>query len=148
MEISRVLDVTMEEMDSFVSQMVIQDIKEATNKTVAAKDVKSGYTYTKKLTGRNGREGRVKTTIRELCSGKYHVSFKSTQGMNHLSYTYKPTEDGKVDLVYEEHFESNKTSNNLNYKVMNFFYNRSNKKRATQVLSNIEYLIHENRKDK
>ena len=148
MEISRVLDVTMEEMDSFISQMVVQDIEEATSKTVAVKDVKPGYSYTKKLMGRNGREGRVKTTIRELESGKYHVSFKSPQGMNHLSYTYKPAEGGQIELMYEESYEPNSTSNKLNYNVMNFFYKRSNKKRVTKVLSNIEYLIQENRKEK
>ena len=145
MEVSRILDVTMDEMDAFVSQMVMQDIQEATNKTVSAKDVKPGYSYTKKLKGRNGREGRVKTTIRALESGKYHVTFKSAQGVNHLEYTYEPTEDGRVGITYSEEYEGSSNSKNLNFKLMSFLYKRSNQKRAKQVLANIEALIQENR---
>ena len=147
MEVSRILDVTMNEMDAFISQMVIQDIQEATNKTVDSKDVKPGYSYTKKLMGRNGREGRVKTTIRSLESGKYHASFKSTQGMNHLCYTYEPTEDGRVNLTYSEEYDASSNSNNLNFKVMNFLYKRSNEKRVGKILANIELLIQQNRKE-
>lgn len=148
MEVSRILDVTMDELDAFISQMVIQDIQEATNKTVSAKDVKPGYSYTKKLKGRNGREGRVKTTIRNLESGKYHVTFKSTQGVNHLEYTYEPTEDGRVGITYSEDYDASSNSKSLNFKMMNFFYNRSNQKRANQVLLNIESLIQQNRENK
>ena len=146
MEVSRLMNVTMEEMDQFISQMVIKDIEEATNKTVTEKDIHSGYSYVKKLTGRSGVEGRVKTTIRELSSGKYHVTFKSNQGVNHLSYTYFPEEDGSVNLTYSETYDADSKSKDVNYNLMNFLYKRSNKKRINKILSNIEYLIQENRK--
>ena len=146
MEVNRLLDVTMSEMDAFISKMVVQDIKEATNKTVEVKDVIPGYSYSKKLTGRNGAQGRVKTTIRELSSGKYHVTFKSKQGVNHLEYSYVPSDDNKIDLTYKEDYDAGSTSKKLNYGLMNFLYKHSNKKRINKILSNIEYLIHEDRK--
>ena len=148
MEVNRVLDVTMEEMDTFISQMVVKDIEDATSKTVNEKDIHPGYSYTKKLTGRNGVDGRVKTTIRELSSGKYHVTFKSKQGVNHLSYMYEPADDEKINLTYSEEYDADSKSKKINYSIMTFLYDRSNKKRINKVLSNIEYWIHEERNKK
>lgn len=148
MEVNRVLDVTMEEMDAFISQMVVKDIEEATSKTVDEKDIRPGYSYTKKLTGRNGVDGRVKTTIRELSSGKYHVTFKSKQGINHLCYSYEPVDDEKIDLTYSEDYDADSKSKKVNYSIMTFLYNHSSKKRINKVLSNIEYWIHEERNKK
>ena len=145
MEVNRVLDVTMSEMDAFVSKSVLQDIEEATSKTVDVKNIRPGYSYSKKLTGRNGVDGRVKATIRELTSGKYHITFKSNQGVNHLSYMYEPTDDGKISLTYMEDYEAPSTSKKLNYGLMSFLYNHSSKKRINKILSNIERWIHENR---
>ena len=146
MKITRTLDVTMEELDAFIGQMVIKDIKEATNKTVTPEKIHPGYTYNKELTGRNGREGRVTTVIKELKPGLYHVTFKSKQGVNHLTYEYQPVSGDKVEVTYTEGFDSNGTVSKMNFGLMSFFYNHSSKKRINQVLSNIEYLIHENRK--
>ncbi|NBK96675.1 MAG: DUF3284 domain-containing protein [Erysipelotrichia bacterium] len=146
MEISRVLDVSMEEMDAFIKQMVLQDIEHATNKKVKESQVGTGYKYQKQLKGRSGKEGKVSTRIEELTSGSYKASFVSAQGKNYLSYSYEEQADGKVNLRYLESYDASSKSKELNYQLMNFLYKRSNKKRINLMLTHIERLIQENRK--
>ena len=147
MEVTKVLDVTLDEMDVFVADMVVRDIKEATNRKITAEKIHPGYTYTKKLTGRNGKEGKVTTVIKELKSGCYHVTFKSAQGVNHLMYQYHSVnDDQQIELTYSETFESQGMTSSLNFRLMNFFYKHSSKRRIEKILYNIEVLINENRK--
>lgn len=144
MIINRTLDVSLEEMDVFVKQMVLQDIYHATGKKKP--DVKPGYKYTKKLKGRSGKEGKVVTCIDELESGNYKASFNSAQGVNTLAYRYHENADGKIDLSYEENYDAKSKSKALNFHIMNFLYKHSNKKRINLTLAHIEHLIQENRK--
>lgn len=146
MEITRILDVSMEELNTFIKDMVLQDIHHATGKKVKESEIGTGYKYRKKLKGRTGKEGTVTTRIDELSSGCYRASFDSAQGKNYLSYEYEACNDGKVKLCYMENFDAQSKSKELNYQLMSFLYKRSNKKRANLMLTHIERLIQDNRK--
>ena len=146
MIINRTLDVSLNEMDSFVRQMVAQDIYHATGKKKKESDIKPGYTYSKKIKGRSGKEGKVSTCIDQLESGTYKASFNSAQGINTLCYSYHENEEGKLELSYEETYDAKSKSKALNYQIMNFLYKHSNKRRINLTLAHIERLIQENRK--
>lgn len=146
MEITRILDVSMDEMDTFIKEMVLQDIYHATGKKVKASEVGTGYKYRKKLKGRMGKEGTVATRIDELKCGSYCASFVSAQGKNYLSYQYEPIEDGKISLRYEENYEGESKSKELNFQLMSVLYKRSNKKRINRTLTYIENLVQQQRK--
>lgn len=146
MIVNRTLDVSLEEMDVFVKQMVLQDIYHATGKKKQLSDVKPGFKYSKKLKGRSGKEGNVLTCIDELESGNYKASFNSKQGVNTLAYRYQENAEGKIDLSYEENYDAKSKSKALNYQIMNFLYKHSNKRRINLTLAHIEHLIQENRK--
>ena len=145
MEMSRVLNVSMEEMDRFVFDMILEDIKNSTGKSESKKKIRSGYSYSKNLKGRTGSKSRVKTTIRELTSGKYHVTFKSNQGLNHLIYSYVPEDEESIRLTYSESYEADSKSNGVSYKVMNFVYAWSSKRKIKRIFNSIEHIIQENR---
>ena len=146
MLINRELDVTMEEMDKFIKEMVVQDIHHATGKKIKIDSIHPGYKYRKKLKGRSGKEGSVTTQIDKLSSGDYQVSFVSAQGTNFLSYHYEPSKDGGILLDYEEKYDANTTSQSLNYQFMNFLYKHSNKRRINLMLTHIEEMIQQDRK--
>ena len=146
MLVNKVLNVTMEEMDAFIKDMVVQDIYHATGKKIKVNDIKPGYKYHKKLKARSGKEGKVTTHIDQLSSGDYKASFSSAQGLNKLSYHYEGNKDGKITLNYEENYDANSKSQALNYQLMNFLYKHSNKRRINLMLTHIEELIQQNRK--
>ncbi len=145
-EVNRTLNVTYDELNQFIKDMVAQDVFNATGKKVKPEEIKRGYKYHKKLKNKFGKEGSVKTKIEELKSGTYSASFNSAQGMNYLSYDYVDNQDGTVDLRYEENYDPSSKSKGLNYQLMAMLYKRSNKKRINSMLNRIEYLIIENRK--
>lgn len=146
MEINRTLNVNFNEFEEFIKDMVAQDVYNATGKKVKLSEIQKGYKYRKKLKGRVGKEGSVKTKIEELKSGSYKASFNSSQGINYLSYDYADNQDGTVNLKYEESYDPSSKSKGLNYQLMDFLYKRSNKKRINSMLTHIEHLINENRK--
>lgn len=146
MIVKKQLNVTLDEFYEFIQEMILQDIKEATGKTVEIHDIHQGYKYKKQLTGRTGQVGHVKTEIKDFTRNSYSAIFRSAQGFNTISYTYQPTSDSAIELTYEEEFLSDSTLMNLNFKLMSFFFNRSNKKRIDMMLNQIEGIITEKRK--
>ena len=146
MEVRKTLNVSMQEMDEFVRLMVAQDIKAATNKTKNPNDIRPGYSYHKELTARSGKKGRVVTHIDALESGLYKASFDSNQGVNDLSYEYSAKDDNSIELRYSENYQSKTKSQDINYRIMDFLYKHSNKKRINLMLNHIENMIQENRK--
>lgn len=145
MIIKKNLNVTVEEFYGFIQEMVLQDIREATGRTVDISEVQPGYKYKKKLTNRVGQVGNVKTEIVNLSSNNYRAEFKSEQGINVLSYTYEALDDSNIELTYEEDFIGKSSAMKWNYKLMSLLYNHSNKKRIRLLLNQIEKLITDRR---
>lgn len=126
------------EVDFFkkIEESISYDIEQSVGKKI--KPYK-GYKYTKKMKSKMGRKGNVEILIKEfkppIC---YSASFKSLNGINEISYTIDKIEDYCIDVIYKESFQGNKTSYNLNYKLMNFFYKNRAKKRARRMIKAIE----------
>lgn len=144
-EVTRVLNVSAKELDECIKNMVVEDIKNATGKTVNVKDLGKGYKYRKDLKSKMGKSGKVTTRIDELRENCYKASFESAQGTNTLSYTYQPIAEDQTEVTYAEEFYGSSSSKNWNYSLMSFFYKRSTKKRIKLTLEQIESYIQNNR---
>lgn len=144
MIINRTMNTNVEKLHTFITQMIVQDIENAKEcHNIKVSDIKEGYTYSKSILNKTGKEGIVKTRIETLKPGSYEVSFTSSNGINYVEYNYKDIDDITIDLVYEERFESDAKTKSLNHSIMSWFYKRQNKKRAKALLNRIEYLINE-----
>lgn len=145
MEVTKILDISVKEMDEFIVKMVLEDIESATGKKLKSSDIGAGYKYRKELKSKTGKKGKVITRIDKLESGSYSASFDSAQGINTLSYSYTPINENKISLVYCEDFNADATSKRLNYSLMSFLYTRSNKKRINLMLNQVVNYINENK---
>lgn len=141
MEIIRKMNVSLQQMDDSITKMVLEDIKNATGKKVKSSDIGAGYKYQKELNNKMGKTGKVTTRIDVLKSGFYQASFESVQGTNTLSYDYKAIDDHSIELTYTEEFLTISSAKQMNYRLMNFLYKRSNKKRINLMLDQLEQYI-------
>ncbi len=141
MEIKKIIDATFEEVVDFINEMVVLDIENATEETVAIGDVQPGYEYKKQIKGRTGMNAGVRTTIVNLEPGLYRAEFTSFQGVNFLEYKYKATDDGMVEIDYSEGFDAASKSKDLNHKLLTFLFSRSSKKRINLILDRMEFYI-------
>lgn len=143
MEINAILDVSQEAFFDFLYSSIIQDVKESTGQTISKKDVKSGYSYDKKLKTKVGKMGGAKVTIVAFKPyKKYRAEFTSNQGKNIISYQVERLEDNKIEVVYGEDFIAADKMKAWNFKLINLFYKKQSIKRAEAILENIEGYIH------
>lgn len=127
-----------------IMEGLISDIEQETGKKVKIEDISEGYTYTKKLKNKFGNEGNVIVTIAKFdIPNVYEAHFQSKQGLNVLSYELKVKDDEAFDLIYQESFNSGKTSHNLNFKLMDFLFKRSSKKRVKIMLDQLQELLNQ-----
>lgn len=145
MEIIKTMNVSLQQMDESITKMVLEDIKNATGKKVKGSDIGAGYKYRKELKNKMGKVGTVTARIDVLKSGFYQASFESVQGTNTLSYDYKAIDDHSVELTYTENYLTLSTAKQMNYRLMNFLYKRSNKKRINMMLNQLEQYILNNK---
>lgn len=147
MEINEKLYISAEEFFDAIAESVAYDISESTGKKVRPKQIKKGFTYSKKLKTKIGKKGTTKITITQfeapIC---YSAEFISSQGTNEMSYHIEPLEDGSIGVHYEENFKGSSKLKELNFKLVSIFYNRSAKKRAKRLLRSIEQFVIEKRK--
>lgn len=147
MQINVELYATKEEFFNFLTLSILQDIKQSTNKDLTKKDIVKDYSYRKKLKNKLGREGDVKVTIEEFRENeKYTARFKSNQGENMISYDLSNIDDKKINVNYVEEYVGADKLKGLNYKVINFFYQKKAEKKARNMIKQIEYYIEKNRK--
>lgn len=133
------------DINEFFKQLEISiayDIEKATGKKV--KPYK-GYKYKKVMKNKVGRKGDVEVIITELNAPKcYSASFKSINGINKISYIIEEVGEYCIDVTYREEFEGSSKTINTNFKLMQFFYKRRAKKRASRILRAIENYIKQN----
>ena len=146
MEIREKLKVTADEFFSRMMMSVLYDIKSATGKEVTGQQIHKGYHYRKKMKNKVGREGDVKVTITAYepphC---YSASFDSVNGINRISYRIEETEDGGIEVCYQEDYEGETKSQNLNYRIIGALYKRGAKKRTKRMFHAMEDYIIKNR---
>lgn len=143
MEINEKLYVKAEDFFEQLADSIAYDITNSTGKKVRPKAITKGYSYTKKMKNKMGKNGEVKVTITDFEAPKiYAAKFESVQGINYLSYAIESFPDS-IGVTYSEGFEGKTTSKSLNYKLMSFFYNRKSKKKASKLLRAMEHYIKE-----
>lgn len=147
MIIKKTMNTTVQKLHDFILEMVVQDIRNTSNEqscqTINTSDIKEGFTYTKSILNKTGKQGSVKTRIETLKPGQYQVSFTSANGVNTVQYSYNQSSEDDIELVYEEHFESDAKLKNMNHAFMSTLYKRSNRRRINALLNQIEQLVNE-----
>lgn len=148
MEVKERLKVSPEEFFDFLYQSINMDIKESTGKTLKVSEIKEGMTYSKKMQTKLGQTGEAKVTLSVLNPNKkYQASFSSNQGENITTYRIEEIAEGEINLTYQEDFLGSSRLKSLNYKMMNFFYNRRAKKQSIARVRQIEKYIKNQRKN-
>lgn len=144
MEIIRELVGDKNKAFKLIMEGLMSDIEYETGKRPNMEDLTEGFTYIKKLKNKFGNEGNVDVTITKFdIPNYYEAHFQSKQGLNVLSYELKDKDDEAFDLIYQESFDSGKTSHNLNFKVMDFLFKRSSKKRVKIMLDQLQELLNQ-----
>lgn len=147
MEINVELYASKEEFFNFLTLSILQDIKQSTNKDLAKEEIINSYSYQKKLRNKVGREGDVNVKIMAFePNEKYIARFKGNQGENIISYIVTDINDAKINVNYKEQYIEADKIKGLNYKIVNFFYNKKAEKKARKMIKQIEYYIEKNRK--
>lgn len=142
MEIVRQMKGNVQRFFDKVEESIVNDVKEATGNSIDVSEIKSGFTYSKRLRSQLGKEGSIKVVIDEYVRPlKYRASFISAQGENILSYETKEIDENHFEIKYVEEFKGASPSKRLNYKLIYFLYKRSSIKKANMLLNNIESMI-------
>lgn len=144
MEVTKVLQGTKEECFDIIIEALVHDIHENTDKNVTVDDINPGYSYVKRLANRLGKDGSVRVVIEDLQAPlSYQASFETNQGTNRLSYILSDNDAESFNLIYRESFESPKKINQWNFKLGNFIYKRSSKKRINIMFDQLQRLLNE-----
>lgn len=145
MIITRTIDVSCLELNNFLKNMLLEDIKSATGKNIKINDIGHGYKYRKELKNKMGKAGKVNVYIDEFVDNRYAASFESAQGVNHLKYNYESINDNQTKITYSEDYVVSTSSKKWNFSLMSILFKHSNKKRVILMLGQIEQYIIENR---
>lgn len=146
MEIIVNLEATPTELFDLFFESLKFDIKKATGDEPADHDVKSGFSYEKMLTGKLGSGAMANATISRLeAPFVYEMTYKSSKGVNVVSYTIEEVDEKNIKITYVENYQGNKKMDDLNFKVMNFLFKRSSEKRIKMLLEAMGRHILENR---
>jgi len=136
------LSCTAEELFSLLLTSAIHDIKAATGTEISAEQVVSGYTYQKQLATKLGRQASTIATLTKIeppyC---YEATFTSDRGVHTISYEIKELDRDRICVTYIERFIAANTFAELNFKLMNFFYKKTNEKRVLYMLNLMEQHI-------
>ena len=144
-EVVRTLNVSANDFFDKIAESVAYDISAETGKNIKPSQIHKGYTYTKKLSSKMGREGNAKVTITEFeAPVVYTAKFSTRQGDNFISYKINKLEDDLIEVTYSEGYEAPSISKRANFKIMSFFYKRGSIKKINRLLSNMEaYILEE-----
>lgn len=145
-EVKEKLNVEAGEFFSQVLVSVLYDIKSATGRDVKEGQIHKGYSYTKKMKNKMGRQGDVKIKITEFEPPVlYGARFQSLSGTNSIRYEIRDTGNGQIEVTYTEGYDGDTKSQDLNYRIIGAFYKRKAKKRTRQMLHAMETYIRQNR---
>ncbi|MFV0255189.1 MAG: DUF3284 domain-containing protein [Erysipelotrichaceae bacterium] len=142
MEIKRIIKGTKELCFEVLSESLLFDINNSSEKDIVLSDIKPGYSYTKNLQNKVGNKGAVRVEIKTFTpNSKYEVTFDTNQGCNTLSYQLNDYDAEHFELIYSENFTSEKSMNTMNFKFMSKLYERGNKKKINATLDQLENII-------
>jgi hypothetical protein len=139
MKVEVKIKATADELYSLLMNSAKHDIEQATNQNISLEDLISGYTYEKKLTNKLGKQGSAIGTLTKVQKPyTYEAEFKSSRGINKLAYHLEPLDAGYLNVTYSEAYEPINKIADLNFKIMNFFYKKSTRKRMIRLIQMME----------
>lgn len=146
MKVQVKLNVSAEEFFASITRSVLYDAEQARGKKVPAKKLKAGFTYQKMLNAKIGGAQHVTTKITEYEPPfRYAASVASSKGENTVRYELDPVEGERaVNITYEEGYAGDKTLNDLNGKLVGFFYGPFAKRKIKRRLRDMETYIKQN----
>lgn len=144
MEVRVELKVKAEDFFDLIINSLLYDIENTTHQKISKDEIQKGFTYKKYLTNKLGKQGASMITITELeYPHMYCASFKTARGINTISYEIVENESC-IELIYREDYEALSKIKDINHKIMNFFYNRGNKKKMRDMFLRMEdYILSE-----
>ncbi len=123
-------------------ESIVYDINTSSNKQVKPKDLKVGFTYKKKMKTKTKAMADVKVKFTEFEPPfRYAAEFKAKEDITTSSYVISPADDGGIDIVYCEGYESKSQFSSWNYKLVSMIYNFKAKKRMKRTLKSMESYI-------
>ncbi|MFV0380051.1 MAG: DUF3284 domain-containing protein [Anaerorhabdus sp.] len=144
MKVVEILEVSVEELYKVILESLVNEIKEV-HPRIKEDKIVEGYKYKKKMVGKLKQSSECSVKIKKLVENKeYLVHIDSDRGLTTVNYILEEVEHG-VRVIYEEDFISKEKINNLNHKLMMFFYKRSSAKKMRKKLFDIEKYIISNR---
>lgn len=146
MKVQVKLNVSAEEFFAAITRSVLYDAEQARGKKVPVKKLKAGFTYQKMLSAKVGGAQHVTTKITEYEPPvRYAASVVSSKGENTVRYELDPVAGERaVNITYEEGYAGDKTLNDLNGKLMGFFYGPFAKRKIKRRLRDMEAYIEQN----
>lgn len=148
MKVEVIIEATADELYTLLIHSAKHDIERAIEQEVSLEELVSGYTYKKKLTNKLGKEANATGTLTKIEKPHiYEAEFITGRGINRIAYHLKPLEDGYLGVTYSEAYEPVSKNADLNFKLVNFFYKRSNKKRMIGLIRMMEAHIRKEREE-
>ena len=147
MEIIRNLNVNAEELFNLLEDSLKVDIKTCTDEDI--ENIEQGFSYTKRVKNKIGSAGDVIVTIEEFCKPTlYKGKIYSNQGFNYVTYNLKEIDSENTEVTYTEDFISDKTMNNMNFKIMSKVMKKQSEKKANRLISAMEsYILDQKRNE-
>lgn len=127
-----------------LAQSYVNDANANQRKQITVEQLREGNNFRKELTAKLGNSGTVEVRLEQFkAPNTLEISFKSNQGINKIHYELTSFDEESFDIAYSETFESEKKSNNLNYKVMSFITKRRINKAAKLTLDQLEMILNQ-----
>ena len=143
MEVKVKIKVTADKLYSLLMNSVKHDIERATGQGISLEELVSGYTYKKKLTNKLGKEANATGVLTKIEKPHtYEAEFTTNRGINKVAYHLKPREDGYLDVTYSELYKPSNKNMDINFKIVNFFYKKTTRKRMIRLIQAMESHIH------
>ena len=139
MEVEVKIKATSDELFTLLMDSVKHDVERATSQDISLEELVSGYTYKKNLTNKLGKEASATSILTKIEKPHiYEAEFTSSRGINRIAYHLDPIDDGYLKVNYREEYEPVNKNAEINFKIVNFFYKRSTRKRMTRMIQMME----------
>ncbi len=141
MELKVNLKVSANEVFEQLLNLICEDIKDSTGKSITVDKLQKDFTYKKSLRNQLGNEVKVQVKINELIPpARYSVSIEAPKGTNTMEYVLCDTTEG-VEITYVEKFKSTSMLQNWNYFLASLVYSRRSKQKVRKQFDYLEQLI-------
>ena len=148
MKVEVKIKATADELYSLLMSSAKHDIERATGQEISLDELVSGYTYKKKLTNKLGKEASATGVLTMIDRPHtYEAAFTTSRGVNKVAYHLEPLEEGYLNVIYSEAYDPVSKNAEINFKIVNFFYKRSTRKRMIRLIRMMEAHIQKEKEE-